>query len=85
MIPAITQPITPPIPLPMKFSDRKSWEPNLLSSLDYWTIIASETTIIKATDKLVTMSKNVSTIASSGSMKNMIMRDVNCMNENNQI
>ena len=76
-MPANIHPKTPPIPLPIKLSDRKSCDPNLLSSLDYCTIIASDTTIITARDKLVIIKRSARVNASSGSIMKMMIREAN--------
>jgi hypothetical protein len=65
--PAMMQPNAPPVPVERYNKVTKSCEPNLGSFLDYITIIASETTLVKASDIEAKANKIATTNGSSNS------------------
>ena len=66
--PAMMHPVAPPVPVERYMSVMKSCEPNLGSLLDWMTIIASETTFVKASD-IDAVARTIATTSGSSNSK----------------
>lgn len=71
------QPMTPPTPVAIYIRATKSYEPKLGSFLDYITMIASETTLVNASDIDATQSKMATGSGSSKSAEKITNRAKN--------
>ena len=77
MTPAYKHPATPPLPTLMYIKLIKSYDPKVASFLDYITIMASETTLVNASDNEVIINRRATLRGSSGSHIKSVIKATN--------